>query len=374
MRLGSNYGGIIQAYSLQSFISKIGFSTYTMTPTKTATRRKESSDKMKRLILKIMLNKDLGFIPTEKDLRIITQKNSAFVLNHIKTTKITSNTILARNRFNNYHTVVIGSDQVWRAHYVDVNKYLAENMPNCVNRISYAASFGIDNSSEYSDELMKSTKKLAKKFKAISVREDSGIKLCKKMWGIDAEQHIDPTLLIDKDEYIQLINADMNTLTQNNGIFAYILDRSNDKNIIIKKVEKTLNLKSFEIMPPVCNSKKEFKSNPDKFVLPPVTQWLKSFNDAEFIVTDSFHGCVFSIIFNKPFIAIGNNGRGLTRFTSLLKLFGLENRLVLNSNDLTEKLIKDKINWSKIQEIIEFEQRRSLDFLTKNLTNEAKNE
>jgi len=123
-------------------------------------------------------------------------------------------------------------------------------------------------------------------------------------------------------------------------------------------------------MPSTCNSRKEFHKNPERFVLPPVTQWLQSFMDAKFIVTDSFHGCVFSIIFNKPFIAIGNEGRGLTRFISLLKVFKLENRLMLKSSELTDTLIFSDINWDQVNEIIKLEQARSTEFLNKNLKSE----
>ena len=69
---------------------------------------------------------------------------------------------------------------------------------------------------------------------------------------------------------------------------------------------------------------------------PAVEQWLRGFMDARYVVVDSFHGCVFSILFNKPFIAIANSGRGETRFTSLLKTFGLSSRLIHGAEELNQ--------------------------------------
>jgi len=98
-----------------------------------------------------------------------------------------------------------------------------------------------------------------------------------------------------------------------------------------------------------------------------VCQWLKSFIDAEYVVTDSFHGCVFSIIFNKPFIAIGNKDRGMARFNSLLKMFNLEDRLISSADELADKLLLSKINWASINYKIIKERKKSNDFLQKNL-------
>ena len=85
---------------------------------------------------------------------------------------------------------------------------------------------------------------------------------------------------------------------------------------------------------PFCvNSRiEEWDAPIQECIQPPVEEWLRGFYDAEFVVTDSFHACVFSILFNKPFIVIGNEGRGIARFESLLKTFGLEERLVITNN------------------------------------------
>ena len=102
-------------------------------------------------------------------------------------------------------------------------------------------------------------------------------------------------------------------------------------------------------------------------IMPPVEQWIDGFNKAKFVVTDSFHGCVFSIIFKKPFIAIGNASRGMARFESLLRMFKLENRLIHSENELTEQLLNSEIDYEAVHEILANERKKAEDFLLKAL-------
>lgn len=97
----------------------------------------------------------------------------------------------------------------------------------------------------------------------------------------------------------------------------------------------------------------------------PVEQWLRSFDDAEFVLTDSFHGCVFSIIFRKQFLAIGNKERGLSRFHSLLTLFSLQDRLILSPDEYKSNL--SSIDYDQVQARLQSFQTQSLSFLKANL-------
>ena len=99
----------------------------------------------------------------------------------------------------------------------------------------------------------------------------------------------------------------------------------------------------------------------------PVEKWLRAFYDAEFVITDSFHACVFSLIFNKPFIVYGNKERGFARFESLLNLFGLEERLVCSPNDV-KKTLEKNIDWNRVNSIHKQMKEKSLSFLVKNLS------
>ena len=117
----------------------------------------------------------------------------------------------------------------------------------------------------------------------------------------------------------------------------YILDTNSYTECIIKKVTESLNLKEFTIR----ENKETWRISSDNsgLIVKPIESWLKGIRDSDFVVTDSFHGVVFSIIFNKQFLAIGNKRRGLARFQSILKQFNLLDRLVLEDTKIEELLI-----------------------------------
>ena len=139
------------------------------------------------------------------------------------------------------------------------------------------------------------------------------------------------------------------------------MDETPEKLALIEKIAKEKNLVSFRV-----NSKVESREIPlQERIQPPVEQWLRGFYDAEFVVTDSFHACVFSILFNKPFIAIGNVRRGMSRFKSLLSMFGLEKRLITSSSCDIEEI--EDINWSKVNAILNDKAYASIKLLAANL-------
>lgn len=101
-------------------------------------------------------------------------------------------------------------------------------------------------------------------------------------------------------------------------------------------------------------------------VFPPVEDWLKGFRDSDYVITDSFHGTVFAIIFNKPFITILNRERGVDRFNTLLGLFGLSDRLI-TSHDELERIINKPIDFKMVNQRLHEEKIKSIDFLNRHL-------
>jgi hypothetical protein len=367
--LGANYGGIMQAYALQMALCNLGFSVVSDNRAFVRSPLRSILSYVKWYTL-VRISGNERQIPHNSEFHnILTQNSFYFINKHIFSGGlIGGRQKLLKEQVEQANAIVVGSDQVWRKPYSNIPEYMLEFTKGIdIKRISYAASFGKDDLSEYGDKLIKKSALLAKKFDAISVREDSGVDICNEYWGVEAQQHVDPTLLLEKDDYLKLIHEDINVLKKSDGqIFTYVLDYDKNKDEIIDKVSSHLKMKSFDIMPPKPMTKKELRSNPDKFALPHVTQWLKSFKDADFIITDSFHGSVFSIIFNKPFIAIGNKERGLTRFSSLLRLFKLEDRLVSNSNSALS-IVDSPINWKEVNEIKLREKKRGIKYLKDNL-------
>lgn len=255
-----------------------------------------------------------------------------------------------------FDALVVGSDQVWRSKLVNpIEDYYFNFIDYPAILISYAASFGVDYA-EYSDEEVKRCGKLIEKFKAVSVREASGVKLIKDVykWGCNPVVMPDPTLLLSRHDY-EKISGEFTG--QTSGLFCYILDMTDDKKKIIKKISAIYSLQ------PKIISLDEEKTYPS------VEEWLQSFRDADFVFTDSFHGCVFSLIFRKPFIAYGNAKRGMARFVALLDSFGLRERLIESSSDMEQMDLQNIKNIDKEHlDAVQSEMRKkALNFLSKEL-------
>ncbi|QSV13331.1 polysaccharide pyruvyl transferase family protein [Photobacterium ganghwense] len=291
-----------------------------------------------------------------------SQHTERFILENIQTTqKINHKDHLSFIKYYNFDAFVVGSDQVWRPAYNSSLStffldFLDENDTD-TKRISYAASFGVDHCNEYSQEEIIKYSRLLEKFDLVSVREDSAVNLCNDVFKVKAHHVIDPTLLLSQNDYQELINKDSLNLSENEGdLMVYVLDKSESKKLIIDTISNRLSLSPFTVM-----------AHSENDVFPPVTKWLKGFSDSKFVITDSFHGVAFSILFNKQFIAIGNKGRGLARFLSILKLFNLENRLIHSVEGLEKVDLSTQIDYKIVNEILDKERIKASKLINSSL-------
>lgn len=360
--LGTNYGGLLQAYALQTVLKRLGHDVWTED-------RYIKSNLLKNLknYVKIILGPIRHrYYPTAIQTKIIRENTDRFIHDYIRTTeRISSNNKSEFVKYN-FDAYVVGSDQVWRPRYSPYlpNYFLDFTNGQDVKRVAYAASFGTD-VWEFSEEETIYCGQLAKHFDAISVREDSGVGLCKDYFGVDAELVLDPTMLLTKDDYEKLLSTNTKNKNKKTYLMQYILDETTKKQLIIDTVKKELNIEDNAVIKPYPkNYWYEGPKNIKDCVYPSVQDWLQSFIDADFVVTDSFHGTVFSIIFNKQFISIPNTDRGLTRFKSLLNMFRLENRMV-ESLEQARNILKYSINFSEVQKRLSEERDKSIVFLTK---------
>lgn len=343
--LHNNYGGLLQAFALQHYLKVQGHDVLTVD---FSLNQKPHFGGIKSIIgnviRKYLLRRPMTsiFPLNDNQKRVIGQHTNRFTAEHIHTTqKIYSITEFAYIKHYQFDAYVVGSDQVWRPAYSPgmsafFLSFLADN--NKAKRIAYAASFGVDNCDEFSPQQLADYALLLQRFDAIGVREDSAVDLCKKHFGATAQHVIDPTLLLDEETYCQLVEQDKVPANKGN-MMVYVLDKTPEKQQIINAIASERGITPFTVMPEASG------------IYPPVTQWLRGFMDAEYVVTDSFHGVAFSIIFNKPFIAIGNRNRGLARFTSMLNLFSLEYRLIFSLRELTTELINHPIDFTKVNQL-----------------------
>lgn len=337
-----NYGGLLQAYALQTILERCGHdvSIINREPAYMSTRFPNSV----KLEVKYYLRKWLGRPNAKKSshYKILSIETSKFCHKYLKKTPSLYNNKLLKSFISQakYDAYVVGSDQVWRPSMSPniFNYFIDFDNRDDVKRVSYAASFGVDNWA-FSEEETKICSDLAKRFDALSVRESSGVSLCEKYLGVNATHVLDPTLLLEKNEYIKLVQEAKEPQSTGN-LFCYVLDKSADKTAIIRNITDKQGLQDYYCMPDLLDTPENIEHNPQNCIYPSVTKWLRSFMDAEMVLTDSFHGTVFSIIFNKPFWVIGNNERGLSRFESVLSIFGLSERLITPG-------YADNINWSE---------------------------
>lgn len=310
--LKANYGGILQNWALQHVLIKMGhepitIDIHTQTP-------------IFRYILSTMKSFVFWFIPTRRR-RFVQRCNKRpalfedFVQKHIKKTTICYRYTKHIIKDNHFDALVVGSDQTWRPLYnknflYDMFLSFAKDFKG--KKIAYAASFGTD-FWEFNRKQTRICSDLVKSFNNISVREESGVMLCEKYLGINAIPVLDPTLLVEKEAYLELCS----NIPEKKEKFlaAYILDSSDEINNIINEEANKRGLSVYQF----------YAQDNAKLT---VEEWVSVFRDANYIVTDSFHGTVFSIIFEKPFKSIQNVNRGNARFVDILQKY--------NSGDLTK--------------------------------------
>ena len=373
--LHNNYGGLLQNYALQQVLIRNGYEVETLDWfVKSPAYRIVLS--LCKWYMSCLLGKKIAkprYRLTDEEDAVISRNNQVFINRYLS--------VCPQKAYNSsdyasiaskygYDAYVVGSDQCWRPRYnssflLEMFLRFAEKQSN-VKRIAYAASFGTDEW-EFTSEKTVKCSALAKKFDLITVREASGVELCRKHLGVDALHVLDPTMLLNKEDYIKLVENEKEPQSKGD-LFYYILDPSDEKKTLIKEIAAKNGLTPFTVMPKYQaenRTKEDVKTSIEDCVFPSVTSWLRAFVDAEMVVVDSFHGAVFSIIFNKPFWVIANAERGNSRFESLLKLYGLEERMISPGNEFD---LAKEIDWMRVNAIREREKKRCIDLLRNSLS------
>ncbi len=357
------YGGIMQAYALQTILKKLG-NEIEIINYRHKIGYKTKAKFFLKSVYKVFIKGEFAKFSLNDDYLYRAQKVSKFHQKYLNLSELVKTSKEFRCLANRkYDCIIVGSDQVWRPQYVvNIYDYYLDGIRKGVYKMSYAASFGV-NEWQYSKEQTRRCTKLLKEFGYISVRERSGIKLIADNLSenFKVDWDLDPTLLIYQNDYASLIQ---NVPKNKNTLFTYILDPTFDKSQVVNKISKELNLGINEFNTRAENGMGvELKLR----VAPPVETWISGFRDADFIVTDSFHGMVFSIIFNKPFVVYINPNRGTERFTSLLSMLGLLDRMITCSTELNQSLLSDTIVWNKVNDVINIKRKDIMSKLSRNL-------
>lgn len=318
--LYANYGGILQNFALQQVLKKMGHTPVTLDYMPSLSFGRYLLYVGKSLICLLSPSRRHPIKPYKHFLERPAAID-AFVRNNIDTTETISKYSKKILRKYGIEALIVGSDQVWRLAYnADAleDMYLAFAKGYPCRKIAYGASFGVEKWN-YPKKTTETVRNLVKQFEAISVRENSGVNLCRENLGIEAQIVLDPTLLLEAFDYDSFC-ADP-TPQEEPYLAAYVLDMNDEKAAFIKSVAESKNLKIKEM---TVSDKGESVEN-----------WLKAIRNADYIITDSYHGSLFSIIFEKQFSTFVNQERGADRFITLFDRIGLTDRLIFNPSQST---------------------------------------
>ena len=363
-----NYGGILQAFALRKTISELGCNAVTLDymPRYLEQSLNIQGKKNKLRLWKCFINRIIKKTGDPIPGYIEQYLFRPFKYRFMRTWRLD----LLRQRLKQAPAdsrYIVGSDQVWRGVYARGIESLPffflsfATQEQRLRSFAYAASFGSDEW-EGTPEETEECARLIKDFKAVSVREHSGIRICHEVFGVEAVQMPDPTLLLEPEDYSHLIRRWWTLRLPQPCMAVYLLDETAEKKQLTQAVAEQAGL-----YPQQLTAHGDAPRAMDRIPLS-IPQWLRCIRDAECILTDSFHGCVFAIIFNKPFVCLGNASRGSARFDSLLGTFGLQERLLTNpTTEQVAECMRTPIDWKRVNAIRSSEKQRALQFLKENL-------
>lgn len=244
------------------------------------------------------------------------------------------------HRYNNHcDTFVVGSDQLWNWYSnrsIGTYNFFLDFVDDQHKKIAYATSFGHDEA-YYPPETQLRIAHLLSRFDAISVREKTGVDICKNRYGIEAQHTINPVFLCGMNHWDKAIGLS-GAKEETPYVLAYMLDPTDEKMEMVRRTAKEMNL-PYRV---IVDGQKKFEdvakaaNDPNVLENVEIADWLYYFRNASYVVTDSFHGFCFSILFNRSMTVIPNSWRGLTRFNSLCELTGLHSRCCNNLEEFEQ--------------------------------------
>lgn len=333
----NNYGAILQSYATYRALNELGHDVEFINI------QQQERKKLRHLAF---IFKTLSF---KKFRKKFYPKETQYIKNMEE---------LKEAKFN-YDCLIVGSDQVWNPN-ISLDKCLAYFLDFGdinVHRISYASSFGISKWPDNKKNIIPLISKLLKKFDSISVREKTGQDLLLTQFGVHSQIVLDPTML-HKD-----YNEIANNIEKKNDIICYLLNRTEEQ----LKASRYISLITKHPLKLISNI---YPIPGFKYVYPPsIQKWIKYIGGAHLVITDSFHGLVFSLLYRRNFIILAvENGKN-SRLLDLLDLLGLQDRYFTSLEQLKEnyKNIKE-IDYTKIGTIIEKKRNESWAFLKKSLS------
>ncbi|MEK4909402.1 polysaccharide pyruvyl transferase family protein [Niallia sp. FSL M8-0099] len=365
----NNYGNRLQNYATQEVLKSLDLEVETIINSTHFNKEVEKGTNLRGSLRSFKRNTPLGLVKkigsklikvnyyNKRKLKRYNQRRieifKKFSSDYIIETNFTINEHeeIPKKMLEEYDYFITGSDQVWNPNYrkgsaIDFLTFAPKH-----KRIAYAPSFGVSELPEEYSELYKNF--LASMYK-LSVREEAGAEIIKKLTNRDAEVLIDPTLMLSKEKWISISKNSLSGV-ENGYILTYFLGNiSKERKSYIKKIAMKNNLKIINLLD--IKNIAAYIAGPDEFI--------GYINSASLICTDSFHGAVFSILLERPFIVFERNSSSLnsmnSRIDTLLSKFKMEKRLYENvkkNNNIFD------IDFSHTYSLLEKERKKALDYL-----------
>lgn len=343
-----NYGAVLQLYALQHVLQKLQIDTDVINYISPKLKQDYKVIRFKTLkdflakifVAKAFCERKRKFENFEKTYLNLTDKFYA-----------KEELVLASK---NYDYIISGSDQVWN--YLITNTdttYLLDFVKDRNKKLSYAASFGVSSIPANLKELYKN---LLKDFKGISVREKQGQNIIKELCNLDVSVVLDPTLLLNKNEWLKL---NFSKQKRQKYILVYCLRKSNLLNGMAKILKRETGFELVILSPRTKYTYSKFSAataGPEEFI--------ELFMNAEYVLTNSFHGTAFSINFNKKFLVDLDTKSAQntnSRLLNILELVNLTGRIVSEPQDIRK--MYEEIDYKKVNGILNIERKTSLDYL-----------
>lgn len=335
---GTNFGNRLQNYALQESLKKYGADVETVFSSKSIMRSLPISW-MRRMAKQILIRSKRKIYFDEFN------KKNVKISNKVRYEKLNE-----RAFANNYDAFIAGSDQVWNPNFHFNSDFEFMTFAEPKKRYSYAASFGVDT---IPDSYIEDYKTWISQMSKISVREFSGSDIVKDLTDKDALVHIDPTMLLNKEQYIKIEEIPNQNVPENYLLVYFLGEKSSEYNTFIQKVAEKEGLEIIELSETPNNE--FYHIGPQHF--------LYLFRNAKYICTDSFHGAVFSIIFEKRYTIFFRQSKEVpmnNRIQTLLEKVQLSERLY-GKLTLEESLVE--IDYKEVNKRIETERKEAERYL-----------
>lgn len=371
-----NYGSMLQAYATQMMLDKLEIRNETINISgfnHEIKKRKikffiKATFKSDILLAKVgmaktVLRKKLIKDDFRRNSKIRSEKFEHFSIQYFRlSSKCNTLELLSDLCKNEYSTVLVGSDQLWLPLNIEADYYTLNFVPDDVNSVAYATSFGVATLPKDSE---KKAKKFLTKIKHIGVREESGKVLIKNLIGRDVGVVCDPTLLFTGNEWMEIQEKEPNV--KGEYVLCYFLGNNSAHRKFAYRLKERIGIKIVALvhLDEYVKLDEEYADITPYDVGP--SEFLNLIRNAKYVCTDSFHCSVFSILYKKDFFTFkryADNTKQATnsRLDTLFKSLGISNRL-LQGDENIEECLSRKINYEIVHDKLEIIKRESLEYV-----------